>query len=292
MFVTSTGRTIDLSTVYAFEDSLLVIVSPGMEKKLYDWMDKYIFFSDKVTLVDESSQTFLFTVVGEGCDELARTLGAPSLVGKRAFTHQAIADDNLQQASSGDSGTQESSTPDDIRMACDVELAIPGYTLWGPIEKADATQQAILSTGITVGTQAEWESLRIQQGRPTPHKELTDDDNPLEAGLWHSVSFEKGCYIGQETIARLNTYKGVKKRLWGLAIDRSVLEGSDIALDGKIVGKLTSLTNTEAGFFGLGYIRTKAGGEGLDVEIAGAKAKVMPVPFIQHEYYQNDQSAS
>lgn len=291
VFVTSTGRTIDLATVYAFEDSLLVIVSPGMEKSLYDWMDKYIFFSDKVTLVDESEKTFLFTVVGEGCDELAHTLGAASLVGQTAFTHQAIADDNLQQASLVDSGTKPS-TLADVHMACDIELAIPGYTLWGPIDKADATRQAILSTGISTGTQAEWESLRIQQGRPAPHKELTDDDNPLEAGLWDSISFEKGCYIGQETIARLNTYQGVKKRLWGLAIDRSVQEGTDIVLDGKTVGKLTSLTNTEAGFFGLGYIRTKAGGEGLGVEIADTKAKVMPVPFIQHEYYQSSESAS
>ena len=50
VFVTSTGRTIDLATVYALEDSLLVVVSPGMTQQLYDWMDKYIFFSDKVAL--------------------------------------------------------------------------------------------------------------------------------------------------------------------------------------------------------------------------------------------------
>lgn len=50
-----------------------------------------------------------------------------------------------------------------------------------------------------------WEQLRIQQGRPAPDQELTEDYNPLEAGLWQTISFEKGCYIGQETIARLNT---------------------------------------------------------------------------------------
>ncbi|MBE9061583.1 folate-binding protein YgfZ [cf. Phormidesmis sp. LEGE 11477] len=270
VFVTSTGRTIDLATVYALEASLLVIVSPGMGKQIYDWMDKYIFFSDEVTLTDESDETFLFTVVGEGCDELARSLGADKLVGKSAFTHQAIADD--------------------IHIACDAELAIPGYTIWGPVAKADTLKQSILSAGIVTGTEAEWERLRIQQGRPVPNKELTDDNNPLEAGLWHSISFEKGCYIGQETIARLNTYKGVKQRLWGLTIERSASEdvaGADIVLDGKTVGKLTSATDTEAGFFGLGYIRTKAGGQGLAVEIAGAQAKVVPVPFVQHEYYES-----
>lgn len=275
VFVTSTGRTIDLATVYAFADSLLVVVSPGMAKTIYDWMDKYIFFSDKVTLKDESKETFLFTVIGEGCDELVTSLesqsSAESIIGQNAFSHQVIAIPNATA---------------DIHIARDAELAIPGYTLCGPADQADTVRQAILSTGTTAGTDEQWESLRIQQGRPAPNKELTDDDNPLEAGLWHSISFEKGCYIGQETIARLNTYKGVKKRLWGLAIDQSIPTGSDITLEGKTIGKLTSLTKTEAGFFGLGYVRTKSGGKGLEVEIADAKAKVRPVPFVQHQYYE------
>ena len=271
VFVTSTGRTIDLATVYAFADSLFVVVSPGMSQQIYDWMDKYIFFSDKVTLTDEGEETFLFTVIGEGCDELARSLGAEVLIGQTAFTHRAIV---------------LASSENNIQIACDAELAIPGYTLWGPTAQADAVRQAILSAGTTTGTDQQWENLRIQQGRPAPGKELTDDDNPLEAGLWHSISFEKGCYIGQETIARLNTYKGVKKRLWGLAIDQPVLAGADILLAGKAVGKLTSITETEAGFFGLGYLRTKAGGEGSEVEIEGAKAKVRAVPFVRHEYHE------
>ena len=123
---------------------------------------------------------------------------------------------------------------------------------------------------------------------PVPGKELTEDDNPLEAGLWHSISFEKGCYIGQETIARLNTYKGVKKRLWGIALDQTVPANTNISLDGKTIGKLTSLTETEAGYFGLGYLRTKAGGQGLDVELAGAKATIRAVPFVRHDYYEPD----
>ncbi|MGB3786430.1 MAG: folate-binding protein [Phormidesmis sp.] len=281
VFVTSTGRTIDLATVYALKDSLLAVVSPGMTQQLYDWMDRYIFFSDKVTLTDESEDTFLFTVIGEGCDELARSLGAEALIGQNAFTHQTMTLPN-----SGADITEADDLETAIRIARDGELAIPGYTLCGPLSQADTVRQAILSAGITTGTDEKWESLRIQQGRPVPGKELTDDDNPLEAGLWHSISFEKGCYIGQETIARLNTYKGVKKRLWGMALDQPVPAGTDISLDGKTVGRLTSLTETEAGFFGLGYLRTKAGGKGLDIEIEGAKATVRAVPFVKHEYYE------
>ena len=118
-----------------------------------------------------------------------------------------------------------------------------------------------------------------------PAAELTDDDNPLEAGLWHSVSFEKGCYIGQETIARLNTYQGVKKRLWGLVLEKAVEPGAAILYEGKKIGKLTSVMATEDGAFGLGYLRTKAGGEGLSVELDGVKGEAIALPFIEHSYY-------
>lgn len=125
-----------------------------------------------------------------------------------------------------------------------------------------------------------------------PGKELTDEDNPLEAGLWHSVSFEKGCYIGQETIARLNTYKGVKKRLWGLVLDKPVEIGETVWLGEDKVGKVTSLTagegrdgeTGEADIFALAYLRTKAGGEGLTVRVDGASARVVSLPFVTHQY--------
>ncbi|XP_031273223.1 putative transferase At1g60990, chloroplastic [Pistacia vera] len=74
-------------------------------------------------------------------------------------------------------------------------------------------------------------------GRPTPGKELTNEFNVLEAGLWNSVSLTKGCYKGQETISRLITYDGVKQRLWGIRLSAPVEPGSAIMVDGKKVGE-------------------------------------------------------
>lgn len=273
VFVTSTGRTIDLATVYALPEALLVVVSPGMSQQLYEWMDRYIFFSDKVTLSNESEQTCIFTVLGEGADDVIKALGGGDLVGQADFSHQRM---TLAQA--------------DCLVAVGSGLAIAGYTLIGPQEKALAIQQVLSETTAQLGSLEQWEQLRIQQGRPMPAKELTDDDNPLEAGLWHSISFEKGCYIGQETIARLNTYKGVKKRLWGLKLDKAVAPGATVFSAEAKVGKLTSVVETATGVLGLSYLRTKAGGEGLKVtvkdeegeEVAG---EAIALPFIRHEYY-------
>lgn len=96
VFVTSTGRTIDLASVYASQDALQVVVSPGMGQQLYDWMDKYIFFSDKVTLTNETEQTFMFTVVSNNTDSLAALLTSAETEENKValptefFSHQQI----------------------------------------------------------------------------------------------------------------------------------------------------------------------------------------------------------
>ncbi len=269
VFVTSTGRTIDLATAYALPESVLVVVSPGMSAQLYAWMDRYIFFSDKVTLTEESEQTFMFTLLGEGVDQVMQKIGAGDLVGREMFSHQMIP-------------FLDSAEP--VEVAVGSGLAIAGYTLWGPKAQAQAVWQALLDAGAAQGEPSQWETLRIRQGRPMPHHELTDDDNPLEAGLWKGISFEKGCYIGQETIARLNTYKGVKKRLWGLSLESKVAAGATILHEGEKVGKVTSVTESPSGIVALGYLRTKAGGEGLSVDVNGVAGRAIALPFVSHDY--------
>lgn len=129
-----------------------------------------------------------------------------------------------------------------------------------------------------------WEQLRITQGRPASDRELTEDYNPLEAGLWQTISFEKGCYIGQETIARLNTYKGVKVQLWGVKLRAPAEPGSSVTVGEEKVGTLTSCTAIAEGWFGFVYIRTKAGGAGLAVQVGDAAGEVVDVPFVTGGY--------
>jgi folate-binding protein YgfZ len=143
---------------------------------------------------------------------------------------------------------------------------------------------ALTAAGAVPAGETIWNRLRIQAGRPQPGTELTEDYNPLEAGLWHSISFEKGCYIGQETIARLNTYQGVKQQLWGIQLSAPVEPGSPIQVDDDKVGTITSILATADGPIALGYIRTKAGGAGLQVTVGEAKGTVVDVPFLARGY--------
>jgi len=266
VMVTSTARTIDLATAYVLEDAVLLVVSPNRREFLMQWLDKYIFFADKVRLTDVTNETATFSLIGSQSDTIIEKLGAGAIIGQPYGTHQLF-----------DGG---------VRVAVGSGLASPGYTLILPASEKATVWQKIVEAGAQEMSDRAFDVLRILQGRPAPEHELTDDYNPLEAGLWRTISFSKGCYIGQETIARLNTYKGVKQHLWGIRLNAPAEIGSAIAVGDEKVGKLTSYTETPDGYFGLGYIRTKAGGVGLKVQVGETEGEIVEIPFVSHEYPQ------
>lgn len=270
VFVTSTARTIDLVTAYVTEDAVLLLVSPNRRQQLLEWLDRYIFPMDRVELADISNDSAIFSLVGPESDTLLTKLGVQLAIGDVYASHQQLTLNNIE-----------------VRIARGSGLALPGYTLIVPATNAANLWQTLTTADATPMGDRVWQQLRIEQGRPLPDYELTEDYNPLEAGLWTTISFDKGCYIGQETIARLNTYQGVKQQLWGVRLPAPVEPGTVITVDGKKVGKLTSCTPTEQGCIGLAYIRTKAGGVGLKVQVGEIEGEVVDVPFLTHEYHGN-----
>ncbi|NBD15688.1 MAG: folate-binding protein [Cyanobacteria bacterium] len=266
VFVNATGRTLDLATVYVTEETVLLLLSAKRTQFLMEWLDRYLFPMDRVTLNNVSESYTIYTLMGEKSPALMEKLGIETTLEQSFATHQMTTIHEMP-----------------VRLAVGTEIALPGYTLIVASENASALQDTLTNTGAVPISETAWDELSLEQGRPLPDYELTEDYNPLEAGLWEAISFDKGCYIGQETIARLNTYQGVKQRLWGLRLSQRVDPDTPITLDGKKVGKLTRVLETEEGVKGLGYIRTKAGGEGLKVAIGDAEAEVIAVPFLTHQ---------
>ncbi|MEB3182545.1 MAG: folate-binding protein [Nostocaceae cyanobacterium] len=268
VFVSSTARTIDLATAYVRDDAVILLVSPNRREFLMEWLDKYIFFADKVELADITQYTCTLSLIGPGSDAIIAQITTGELIGQPYGSHQVY---SIPPA-------------EGVRIAVGSGLASPGYTLVFPITDKTTVWEKLLELGAVPMSDKAWETLRIIQGRPAPDYELTDDYNPLEVGLWQTVSFNKGCYIGQETIARLNTYKGVKAYLWGLKLSNFTGPETAITIGEEKVGKLTSVTQTPEGYFGLGYIRSKAGGVGLKVQVGEVEGEVVAVPFVSHEY--------
>ena len=83
--------------------------------------------------------------------------------------------------------------------------------------------------------------VRVRQGIPAFPGEINERHNPWEAGLDDAISLTKGCYIGQEVIARLNTYEKVQRRLCTLRLERPMQGGEEVTQDGEGVGYLTTV---------------------------------------------------
>ncbi|HMJ04175.1 MAG TPA: glycine cleavage T C-terminal barrel domain-containing protein [Conexibacter sp.] len=124
------------------------------------------------------------------------------------------------------------------------------------------------------------EVLRVEHGRPRYGIDLDDTTIPQEAGLnERAVSFTKGCYVGQETVARLH-YKGKPNRhLRGLRLSEPVEPGTELTLDGRVVGRLGSVVRSPTlGPIGLALVRREAP-PGSVVSAGTANADVVDLPF-------------
>ena len=267
VFVTATARTIDLVTAYVTEEALILLTSPGQADPLMTWMDRYLFPADQVRLENLSGQILTFALVGPGTDRVLAQLGV-----------------DFQPASVYGDHRLVTTAVGELRLGVGTGLGLPGYTLLVPAAIAAPLWSHLHQAGAVPAGEQVWEQLRVQQGRPAPGKELGADYNPLEAGLWQTLCFDKGCYIGQETIARLNTYQGVKQQLWGLQLSRPVACGTPLTLAGERVGVVTSVVDRPEGAIGLGYVRTKAGGAGLVVEADQVTVQLVDCPFLSRGY--------
>lgn len=105
--------------------------------------------------------------------------------------------------------------------------------------------------------ESDLEELYIHRGLPVPGRELSREVNPHEAGILGLVSFTKGCYIGQEVIARLDTYRKVQRRLVSLNLSAPPQEVPQTLMAGsQAVGQLTSAIRSGDSWIGLGFVKS------------------------------------
>jgi aminomethyltransferase len=99
--------------------------------------------------------------------------------------------------------------------------------------------------------------------------------------LTDAVSFNKGCYVGQEIIARMESRNRLAKRLMGLRLKQEVVPGSALEYEGKEAGILTSAAHSPRfGLIGLAYVRTAAATPGTRLHVgSGGTAEVVELPF-------------
>ncbi len=157
-----------------------------------------------------------------------------------------------------------------------------GIDVFAPAAERDRAWEALLAAGAAEVSPEAAEILRIESGRPRFGAEMGNETMPAEAGIVEqAVSFTKGCYIGQETVARLH-YKGKPNRhLRGLKLSAPAQPGKPLGLGEKEVGRLGSAAVSPAfGPIGMAILRREAEpGATVSVGEDGVTAEVVALPF-------------
>jgi aminomethyltransferase len=160
------------------------------------------------------------------------------------------------------------------------------FQLFVPAESAAAVV-ALLRTGdresrLVPCSMDALEVLRIEAGVPVLGAELGDEIFPDEARLDRAVSRTKGCYTGQEIVARLYSRGAVNHLLVGLRFDAATPPAVGTALvgSGRSAGEITSAcTSPSLGAIGLGYARREHAEVGAVLDASGVRAEVAPLPL-------------
>lgn len=163
-----------------------------------------------------------------------------------------------------------------------VTLAVTdaGIDVFCPAEAAGEVRAALEAAGAVAVSEDAAEVLRVESGRPRWGLELDDSVIPQEAGLnERAVSFTKGCYVGQETVARLY-YRGKPNRhLRGLRLSEPVTPGTPVVLGEREIGRVgTSVLSPRLGPIALAILRRQAE-PGATVDAGGIPAEVVELPF-------------
>jgi folate-binding protein YgfZ len=170
----------------------------------------------------------------------------------------------------------------DVRVQRSSDLPADGYAVHVAPESATAVEQALRSAGAAPLTRDVLDALRIEDGRPWYGPDVTEENLLHETGLiaeYHSPT--KGCYVGQEVVARLEARGGnVNKRLRGFRLGAATSAGQPVLSQGKEVGRLTTAASSPRfGPIAMGYVHRSQAEPGTVVEVAGAAAAVADFPF-------------
>ena len=221
VLTTNKGRVIDLLFITALDDYLLLLTSPGRQHKVADWIDFYNFGED-VEVEDITEET---TMVGIAGPE------APAVV-RLALEADVAEIDRFDSVAAGNR----------IIIKTDF-LGSTAFDIVGEHSMVEDATRLFEGRGVGAADPDVAEFVRVENRIPGPEGELTDDYNPLEAGLLTYVDFNKDCYIGQEVVARLNTYDKVQRHLVALEWEtESPLDpGTALMADDRKVGTVTSI---------------------------------------------------
>ncbi|MGH2819899.1 MAG: YgfZ/GcvT domain-containing protein [Candidatus Rokuibacteriota bacterium] len=232
--ITVHGRMTAFLECLATQDGVLAHLEPELREGTLDNLARYV-FATRVEIDDVTEEMGLVLIAGPDWEATARARapGAP--------VHQTRA------------------------------LGVPAAYLWSPREEVPGLVQALEGSGCRRAGEDELEAVRITHGAPRWGRDMDPKTFPQEAGIdSFAVQYEKGCYLGQEAMAKIHFRGKVNRRLARLHAEAPVEVGAEVHVDGAKAGRVTSAAGEDA----LALVRHTVE-PGSDVTVGGSTATVV-----------------
>ncbi|MDF2439433.1 MAG: hypothetical protein JWN98_417 [Abditibacteriota bacterium] len=267
VLVSNKARVLDWLSVFHVADGFLVLTSPNRRDIFAPHARRFVLFRQDVQIEDVSDSLAMYGVFGPQSESILT----------------ALVDAPLPEAGL----VRELSYGGAVVMAARTSR-LPGGGFWLWSSDPEQLGRMVRESSASAVDAETYNVLRVESGLPATGLELSESINPWEARLDESISLNKGCYNGQEIIARLNTYQKVKQRLSGLKLETPLPMGTpaELKADGRVAGAITSsVLSPRFGPIALAYVRGdwQESGAVLEVHAQGhtQNATVTDLPFAE-----------
>jgi folate-binding protein YgfZ len=272
VLLTNRGAIIADLHVARFEERYLLESLRGEMPRIVETLERYV-IADDVVLTDRSAEFASLGLEGPSASAVLEmaTKGQIADLEPEQWAESTIGGRDVLVAGfgfSGECGFQIRMKPGD-REAVEEALA--------------AAAKGDEADGLVRGDFEALEILRTEAGLPALGSELNEEVLPPEARLERAISTSKGCYVGQEIVARLRARGQVNHLLVGLRLESPTLPvvGTKLMAEGRVTGEVTSvaLSPTE-GPIALGFVRREHAETGTQIEFEGGRASIAALPFV------------
>lgn len=253
IFTNEKGRIVDRVRLLKLDAAMHLTTSNASNQRVSKWIEKFVFLED-VKVEDRSDDLVMLTFFGPGAGTFLDTVFTGGI--------DSLADDAFLSLQDGITIVRNS-----FPGLPFFDVLIPERVFSDLADKinAEGSRRDLLFAGSEL-----YDVLRIEAGWPIFPVDFNEDMNPHEANMLSFINFDKGCYIGQEVVARLDTYEKVQRRMMGIHLQQAAgHDGIPVVADGKEVGNLTSSAYSPGigGHIALAIVKTKFADTGKTVEV-------------------------
>jgi folate-binding protein YgfZ len=275
--VTAKGKLQSDLNIFSLPNELLLDFEPGLAAAVSERLEKFI-IADDVQIVDATAYYGLLSVQGPKAGDAVRALALSAEIPTRPFAFSTARDETLGE----------------IYLMNQPRLGTSGFDLFVPMASLGAVLDKLIAAARqTGGCACGWRALetaRIEAGIPRFGADMDESNLAPEAGIGdRAISYAKGCYIGQEVIARIRTYGQVAKALRGLRLADDLkslpAKGDKLFHGDKEAGHITSAVASPAlkANVALGYVRREVNEVGTELVLRNADGesgvKIVKLPL-------------